>query len=88
MSDVGQSDWAKHAAAEGAAVSADPGESGDVIDAGGGAPDAPVPAPSNHLAEGGDPVEGGRAGDGASGTAEPAPSNHLTGGGDPVEGKR
>ena len=30
-------DWAKHAAAEGAAVSADPGESGDVVDAGGAA---------------------------------------------------
>ncbi len=42
MSDVGGSDWAEHAAAEGAAVSADPGESGDVIDTGGATSDAPA----------------------------------------------
>ena len=40
MSDAQDSDWADHAAKEGAAVSADPGESGDVIDTGGAAADA------------------------------------------------
>ena len=45
MSDGGQTDWAEHAAKEGAAVSADPGESGDVIDTGGATADA-TPAPT------------------------------------------
>jgi hypothetical protein len=40
VSDPQNSDWTEHAAKEGAAVSADPGESGDVIDTGGASADA------------------------------------------------
>ena len=68
MSDAGQTGWAKHAAAEGAAVSADPGESGDVIDTGGGdsgadatpppaMPDGAEPQPEMAPAELGDQPE-------------------------------
>lgn len=99
MTDADNARWAEHAAAEGAAVSADPGEGAAVPDV----PDSeanpldPVgggPAPSNHLKGGGDPAEGGEASGGEFRAKEepdvqaPAPSNHLTGGGDPAEGKR
>jgi hypothetical protein len=62
--------WTEQAAAEGAAVSADPGESGDPALAPPNAgertfatvdsdPSPDEPAPSNHLGASGDPVEGG-----------------------------
>ena len=45
MSDASTGDWAKHAAAEGAAVSADPGESGDTATPPPAAPDGAEPQP-------------------------------------------
>lgn len=45
MSDADQTDWAQHATAEGAAVSADPGESGDVTVPPSDAADAEEPQP-------------------------------------------
>jgi hypothetical protein len=89
--------WPEHAAAEGAAVSADPGESGQGGSAGSPTPsDASDASPSNHLTGGGDPVEGGAADEdgfhpqqaGARSGSGGSPGEHLGPGGDPVEGGR
>jgi hypothetical protein len=95
--------WPRQAAREGAAVSADPGESGDLGGAPGerertfrtpdSDPDAETASPSNRLAGAGDPAEGGDVDDQFRPREQPdiqgpGPGDHLTGGGDPAEGRR
>lgn len=63
---------ANSAAAEGASVSADPGESGD---------------PSLQPPNAGERTFTGPNSDPSPDEPEATPSNHLTGGGDPAEGK-